>query len=70
MLGALYRYMNEADPKHFQPMNANFGLLDDLSTNVRDKKRKREMLAERALADMRTWIDENAVLGAAVARAS
>jgi len=26
MLGALYRYMNEADPKHFQPMNANFGL--------------------------------------------
>jgi methylenetetrahydrofolate--tRNA-(uracil-5-)-methyltransferase len=70
MLGALYRYLNEADPKHFQPMNANFGLLDDLSTNVRDKKRKREMLAERALADMRTWIDENAVLGAAVARAS
>jgi methylenetetrahydrofolate--tRNA-(uracil-5-)-methyltransferase len=70
MLGALYRYLNEADPKHFQPMNANFGLLDDLSTNVRDKKRKREMLAERALADMRTWIDENAVLGAAAARAS
>jgi methylenetetrahydrofolate--tRNA-(uracil-5-)-methyltransferase len=70
MLGALYRYMNEADPKHFQPMNANFGLLDDLSENVRDKKRKREMFAERALADMRTWIEANAVLGAAVARAS
>jgi methylenetetrahydrofolate--tRNA-(uracil-5-)-methyltransferase len=70
MLGALYRYMNEADPKHFQPMNANFGLLDDLSENVRDKKRKREVFAERALADMRTWIEANAVLGAAVARAS
>ena len=70
MLGALYRYMNEADPKHFQPMNANFGLLDDLSENVRDKKRKREMFAERALADMRTWIEANAVIGAAVARAS
>jgi methylenetetrahydrofolate--tRNA-(uracil-5-)-methyltransferase len=70
MLGALYRYMNEADPKHFQPMNANFGLLDDLAENVRDKKRKREMFAERALADMRTWIEANAVLGAAVARAS
>ena len=26
MLGALYRYLREADPKHFQPMNANFGL--------------------------------------------
>ena len=69
MLGALYRYMNEADPKHFQPMNANFGLIDDLSEKVRDKKRKREMFAERALADMRNWIEANAVLGAAVARA-
>jgi len=63
MLGALYRYMSEADPKHFQPMNANFGLLDDLPENVRDKKRKREMFAERSLADMRAWIEANAVLG-------
>jgi methylenetetrahydrofolate--tRNA-(uracil-5-)-methyltransferase len=70
MLGALYRYMNEADPKHFQPMNANFGLLDDLPEKVRDKKRKREMFAERALEDMRSWIEENAVLGAPVTRAS
>lgn len=70
MLGALYRYMNEADPKHFQPMNANFGLLDDLPENIRDKKRKREIFAERALADMRSWIEANAVLGVPVARAS
>ena len=56
MLGALYRYMREADPAHFQPMNANFGLVDDLPAKVRDKKRKREMIAERALADMREWI--------------
>ena len=70
MLGALYRYMNEADPKHFQPMNANFGLLDDLPEKIRDKKRKREMFAERALAEMRSWIEANAVLGTPVARAS
>jgi methylenetetrahydrofolate--tRNA-(uracil-5-)-methyltransferase len=50
MLGALYRYLREADPRHFQPMNANFGLLDDLDTPVRDKRRKREMFAARALA--------------------
>jgi methylenetetrahydrofolate--tRNA-(uracil-5-)-methyltransferase len=62
MLGALYRYMREADPRHFQPMNANFGLLDDLPMTVRDKKRKREMFAERALTDMKTWIDANRVL--------
>jgi methylenetetrahydrofolate--tRNA-(uracil-5-)-methyltransferase len=56
MLGALYRYIRECDPKHFQPMNANFGLLDDLSSPVRDKKRKRELFAERSLNEMRAWI--------------
>src|SRR6185369_11781763 len=50
MLGALYRYLREADPKHFQPMNANFGLVDELPERVKDKKVKREKIAERALA--------------------
>jgi len=57
MLGALYRYLREADPKHFQPMNANFGLVDDLPTRVKDKRVKREQLAERALAEMTSWRD-------------
>jgi len=55
MLGALYRYISEADPAHFQPMNANFGLVDDLPNPIRDKKRKREMIAERALIAMKEW---------------
>jgi methylenetetrahydrofolate--tRNA-(uracil-5-)-methyltransferase len=55
MLGALYRYLREADPRHFQPMNANFGLLDDLPTTVRDKRRKRELLSARALSELATW---------------
>lgn len=54
MLGGLYRYLRDADPKHFQPMNANFGLLDPLPGKVQ-KDRKRELLAERALADLRAW---------------
>jgi methylenetetrahydrofolate--tRNA-(uracil-5-)-methyltransferase len=61
MLGALYRYLREADPAHFQPMNANFGLLDDLEERVRDKRRKREMLAERALSVMEEWRSEHAM---------
>jgi methylenetetrahydrofolate--tRNA-(uracil-5-)-methyltransferase len=56
MLGALYRYLREADPRHFQPMNANFGLLDELPEPVRDKRKKREMMAERALADLAAWM--------------
>src|SRR5688572_32206410 len=35
MLGALYRYLREADPKYFQPMNANFGLVDELPEAIR-----------------------------------
>ena len=68
MLGALYRYLREADPRHFQPMNANFGLLDDLEGAsrelLRDKARKREAFAERGLARMTAWRDENQLLGA------
>jgi methylenetetrahydrofolate--tRNA-(uracil-5-)-methyltransferase len=58
MLGALYRYLREAEPAHFQPMNANFGLVDDLPTRVKDKRLKREAIAARALADMTRWRDE------------
>jgi methylenetetrahydrofolate--tRNA-(uracil-5-)-methyltransferase len=61
MIGALYRYMNDADPKHFQPMNANFGLLEELPEKVRDKKQKREKFADRALAEMRQWIEANSI---------
>src|SRR5688572_4015518 len=57
MLGALYRHLREADPRHFQPMNANFGLVEALDMEVRDKRRKKEMLAERALADLTAWRD-------------
>jgi len=52
MLGALYRYLHEADPAHFQPMNANFGLLEPLDPPLRDKAKQRERLVARALADI------------------
>ena len=52
MLGGLYRYLREADPKHFQPMNANFGLLEPLAGKVK-KDRKKELLVERAQAELR-----------------
>ncbi len=64
MLGALYRYLREADPAHFQPMNANFGLLEELAVVPRDKAKKREQYAARALDDMRAFMDANALAGA------
>ncbi len=63
MMGALYRYLREADPKHFQPMNANFGLLDELENAsrelLRDKAKKREAFAARGLAAMTAWCEEH-----------
>ena len=59
MLGALYRHLREADPAHFQPMNANFGLLEELDDPPRDKHRKRELYAERSLTAMQEWRDAN-----------
>ena len=64
MLGALYRYLREADPRHFQPMNANFGLMDELPEKIRDKREKRERLAARALSEMERWRDAYAVSAA------
>jgi methylenetetrahydrofolate--tRNA-(uracil-5-)-methyltransferase len=52
MLGSLMVYLRDCDPKNFQPMNANFGLLPPLEQPPRDKAKKKALLAERALAAM------------------
>jgi methylenetetrahydrofolate--tRNA-(uracil-5-)-methyltransferase len=61
MLGGLMRYLRDAEPGHFQPMNSNWGLVDPLETPVRDKKVKRELLAERAQSDFLEWMRENEI---------
>ncbi|HEY6852831.1 MAG TPA: methylenetetrahydrofolate--tRNA-(uracil(54)-C(5))-methyltransferase (FADH(2)-oxidizing) TrmFO [Gemmatimonadales bacterium] len=64
MLGALYRYLRDADPAHFQPMNANFGLLEPLDPPVKDRAQKRERLAARALAEFDEFVGRvNAEVG-------
>lgn len=54
-LGSMAHYITSTDPKHFQPMNANFGLLPPLEQKIRDKKRKNEMLAQRALETIQNF---------------
>ncbi len=58
MLGALYRYLREADAAHFQPMNANFGLVEPLDPPVKDKMKKKEQLVERAMRDIEAFADQ------------
>jgi hypothetical protein len=45
------------------------GLLDELPEQIRDKKRKREKFAERALRDMQAWIEAYSVHAVPLARA-
>ena len=48
-MGSMAYYITHAEGKHFQPMNANFGLFPELPERVRDKKLRYETLANRAL---------------------
>lgn len=52
MLGALAHYVTHAEPKHFQPMKANFGIMPELSEKVKNKRDRYGSYAERALADL------------------
>ncbi len=52
MVGALAYYLEKADPRHFQPMNANYGLLSPPAEGCGDRKRKKEQLTGRALGDL------------------
>ncbi len=51
VMGALSRYIATPN-KDFQPMNANYGVLAGAFGEVRDKKQRRKLLAERALCEI------------------
>lgn len=55
MMGSLAHYVTAADPDHFQPMNANHGLLPPLKERIRDKGARRRAQSERALAALEAW---------------
>ncbi len=64
--GALLRHLADADPRHFQPMNVNFGLFpplaaDEQPARVRGPRRERRRaqhrcFSERALAALDAWL--------------
>lgn len=61
MLGALCHYVTHAEPKHFQPMKANFGILPELETPIKDKRARYAAYVSRSLADLReqiAWLND------------
>ena len=60
MMGGLIRYLTTTDPKHFQPMNANFGLLEPPQQRL-PKSQRKAWLAERAMRELQQWRDSCAL---------
>jgi methylenetetrahydrofolate--tRNA-(uracil-5-)-methyltransferase len=56
-LGSMARYITEADPKNFQPMNVNFGLFPPLSKRYKTKEERGSKHAERALATIQNFMN-------------
>ena len=57
MLGALTRYISSEEHKNFQPVNSNWGIVDELIADKKIKKNKKlktEMLSNRAIK----WLEE------------
>lgn len=67
MMGGLYRYLRDARPGSFQPMNSNWGLVDPLPKRVKNKREKRVLLAQRAQDDFLSWMAESGLTAAVTA---
>lgn len=59
MLGALTQYISNPEQKHFQPVNSNWGIVEELNVErkiKKNKKLKNEMLSNRSLEFMNSFI--------------
>ncbi|MFC4617333.1 FADH(2)-oxidizing methylenetetrahydrofolate--tRNA-(uracil(54)-C(5))-methyltransferase TrmFO [Camelliibacillus cellulosilyticus] len=55
-MGSMAHYITAADAKHFQPMNANFGLFPPLETKIKNKLERNEAYAKRALTTIQNVV--------------
>lgn len=60
LLGALAKHVCTPNA-NFQPMNANFGILDSLNERVRGKRNRYERLSARAIDTLNEVIEQNAL---------
>lgn len=48
-IGAMSNYISDPSVRNFQPMNANFGLFNNVDTSIRDKKKRNSEIARKAI---------------------
>lgn len=58
MVGALSDYISASPAKNFQPMGANFGIIEPLDHHIRDKQQRYTALAERSLETLNHILQE------------
>lgn len=56
MMGSMANYITTTNPKHFQPMNANFGLIKPLENKIKNKKERNDAYAKRALETIQNFV--------------
>ncbi|NLY90367.1 MAG: methylenetetrahydrofolate--tRNA-(uracil(54)-C(5))-methyltransferase (FADH(2)-oxidizing) TrmFO [Firmicutes bacterium] len=57
-IGALLHHIVNADIRHFQPMNINFGLFPPLREKIKGKLKKNRAIADRALEALSQFANE------------
>jgi methylenetetrahydrofolate--tRNA-(uracil-5-)-methyltransferase len=62
-IGALAYYVSHANPAHYEPSNITFGIMPPLAAGAPPPRSKNKLarklaIADRALADLRTWMHE------------
>jgi methylenetetrahydrofolate--tRNA-(uracil-5-)-methyltransferase len=57
-IGALGYYVSHADPRHYQPSNIAFGLVEPLDRPPRHKAARKLAVSERALRALAAWCAE------------
>jgi methylenetetrahydrofolate--tRNA-(uracil-5-)-methyltransferase len=62
MLGAQCHYIANAEPKHFQPMKANFGILPELAVPIHNKRQRYQAYVQRALDDLEAEVKQSSDL--------
>lgn len=54
-IGSMAHYITTADAKHFQPMNANFGLFSPLPERIKNKEERNQAFADRAITTIQNF---------------
>lgn len=56
VLGAIINYIASSEEKNFQPMNANYGIVQ--SENMRDKTEKKKKILEKSMQEINNFLDK------------